>query len=194
MKSRIHLVLCLALGLSGCAFDPFSDPFLGPGPEARLLKLNQGAADTLAAGLKDRIKEMKAGRAVVLPDTILVTSLVDVSDVKRTTPFGRMCAEQIAARLVDQGYTVPELKMAEVIRVSDGDAHANWGAGEFALSRDVRDLAAARNASIIVVGTYAVGDQQILVTVRAVDATTSQIVVAKSYTTPLTTPLLQKVR
>ena len=57
--------------------------------------------------------------------------------------------------------------------------------GEFLLTREIREVAAAHNAQGVVVGTYAEGANLLHVTLKLVDPSSSLVLAAHDYTLPL---------
>ncbi len=105
---------------------------------------------------------------------VLVTSLVSINRLERSSGLGRLIAEQISSRLVSSGYTVAELKMRNSILIEEGK-------GEFILSRDVREISRSRGAQAVIAGTYAVGADSVYVNVRLIRASDSKILSAYDY-------------
>lgn len=106
-------------------------------------------------------------------DPIIIASFVDVSDLK-STPFGRIIAEQIGSRLAQKGYKIIEMKLRQNSIFVDPK-----GKGEFLLSRNLQDISTEHNASAVVVGTYACSYDRVYVSARIIDPTSS--VVLASY-------------
>ena len=109
---------------------------------------------------------------------VLVASLVDVNHLERSSGFGRMIAEQMAARLATTGYTVVELKLREAFLIQEGR-------GEFILSRDVQAISRSQGAQAVVAGTYAVGAKTVYVNVRLIRAVDSHVIAAYDYVIPI---------
>lgn len=103
-------------------------------------------------------------------DTIIVASFVDVSDLTKSSPFGRIMAEQIGSRFAQKGYKVIEMKLRQNSIFVDPE-----NKGEFLLSRNLKEISRNHNASAVVVGTYAQGYEKVYVTARIVNPVTSVI-------------------
>ena len=89
-----------------------------------------------------------------------------------------MIGEQIGSRFAQQKFTVIEIKMRNNIFVAEG-------AGEFALSRSVREISQSHNAAAVIAGTYAVGRQSVFVNARLIRATDNQVLASYDYVLPL---------
>ena len=105
---------------------------------------------------------------------VLVTSLVSINHLERSSGLGRLIAEQISSRLVSSGYLVTELKLRSSIMIEEGK-------GEFILSRDVREISRSRGAQAVIAGTYAVGADSVYVNVRLIRASDGKILSAYDY-------------
>ncbi|MFC1822508.1 FlgO family outer membrane protein [Thermodesulfobacteriota bacterium] len=99
---------------------------------------------------------------------ILVASFVDVNNIEQSSSFGRMMAEYICSRLGQSGHTVVEMKLRDSIFIKEK-------AGEFLLSRNIKDIYAAYSAQAVVVGTYARTKKEVLVSAKLVQADNSKI-------------------
>jgi len=111
---------------------------------------------------------------------IIVTSLVSVDDIQKSSTFGRMSAEIISSRLSQHGYNVKELKM------NQNQIYIRKKEGEFILSRDIQDIATKHNVQAVVVGTYAINKaeaeyQNIFVCLKIVDPISNIIGCSKCY-------------
>lgn len=161
IAKRVFLGLALASLLAGCATPQAAE-------ETNVVSRNNAAGDVLAQLLNSR---GMAGAPVV------VGTLVQIDNLDQSSSFGRMVSEQIAARMAYAGVPVVELKLRNSLYMSkDG--------GEFLLSRELKDLTLAHKANLAVVGTYAVANQEVLVTVKAVDVSTNKVIAAHSYSIP----------
>ena len=110
--------------------------------------------------------------------TIIVTSLVNVDDLKRSSTFGRLVGDQTSNRLVQLGYVVKELRLGNSLVVRKGT-------GELILSRDVKKISHRHSAQAILAGTYAVGANFVYVNMRLISVANDQIISAVDLVTPL---------
>ena len=113
-------------------------------------------------------------------DSIIVASFVDVSDLEKSTPFGRIIAEQIGSRLAQKGYKIIEMKLRQNSIFVDPK-----GKGEFLLSRNLQDISNKHNASAVVVGTYARSYDRVYVSARIIDPISSVILASYDYGIPM---------
>ena len=109
-------------------------------------------ADTNLIHLSYTIADHLAERAMppLMPHhpnmPVLVTTLVDNNDLRQTSRFGRVLQEHMASRLVQLGYTVREIKLANTL-------HIEAKSGETILSRDLSQLSRAQSSQAILAGT-----------------------------------------
>jgi TolB-like protein len=99
--------------------------------------------------------------------TLLMTTLVPVDDLYRSTSFGRLAGEQLMTELDHLGFTVIEARKTVGYFMMDGE-------GEFALSRNAVQVDPGHDADGVMVGTFSRSGPQMLINVRivsAVDAT-----------------------
>jgi TolB-like protein len=148
------------MALIGCGRAAYEGRYFGLQlPEDNLVYASYEIADKLIENLDTDLS----------PDRpILVASFVDVNDIENSSSFGRMMAEYICSRLGKNGYTVVEMKLRDSIYIKEK-------AGEFLLSRKVKDISAAHEAQAVVVGTYARARRDIYISARLVQADNSKI-------------------
>ena len=103
-----------------------------------IVKVNYQAVDCMLS--RASVNVPRDGR-------ILVATFVDVADVTGTSTFGRMLGETAAARLSQRGHNVLQVNLRR-------DSIVINEAGQFALSRDIRELGRNFDAAAVLVGTY----------------------------------------
>lgn len=121
------------------------------------------------------------------PGPIGVTTFVNVDDLYNTSTFGRMYSEQLMSELVMKGFDVVEMRHSDALQFLND-------AGEFALSRDVRNVKPVRDLSGVVVGTYVVSPERVYVNARLIDPSTSMVLSAGSVEMPKTVELAKLLR
>ncbi len=169
----VYSLLFLTL-LSGCALHlpppaPVTDHAIEM-EDSNLVRVSYKITDRLIANLKTPLDAEK---------TVLVSSFVDVKHMERTSDFGRVMAECITSRLSQSGFTVVEMKLRNSVYIKER-------AGEFLLSRRVRDMSTSHNAQAVVVGTYALANTDLYLSSRIVQAADGKIISSCDYRLPLT--------
>jgi len=163
---KYFFTLFLFLLLSGCS---------GNIQDRNLVSASYKAADELL----DNSREIH-----LYPNKpILVASFVDIDNVQRSSTLGRIIAEQIGSRLVQQGYKIVEVKLRTSSIFVRGVR--NEDEGEFLLSRELQDISLQHDAHAVVVGTYAKGREQAYVTAKLVRTKDSIILSSYDYSLPL---------
>jgi TolB-like protein len=160
------LLLVQALLLGACANAPQS--MSGTEENNPLISSSYAAADRLLtpAAKKELLNKDKR---------VLVASWVDVNQVSRSSIFGKMMAEQLASRLVQQGIGVMEVKLRTNMFITEKG-------GEMLLSREIREISQLHNAEAVVVGTYAdAGSAGVYVTVKLVRAIDGLVISATNF-------------
>lgn len=105
---------------------------------------------------------------------ILVTTFVSNSNLEKTSSFGRLLQEHITSRLVQLGYTVRELKMANNLYIEPQS-------GETILSRDLSQLDPNLQAQAIAVGTFTRTNRILYLSTRLIDPRNNNIISSKDY-------------
>jgi TolB-like protein len=152
--------------LSACANGP--DAMSGTEQHNPLIASSYAAADRLMTPAAKQELLNKEKR-------VLVASWVDVNQVSRSSIFGKMMAEQLASRLVQQGIPVMEVKLRSSLFITEKG-------GEMLLSREIREISQQHNAEAVVVGTYAdAGSSGVYVTVKLVRAVDGLVLSATNF-------------
>jgi len=157
--------------VAGCATSPMHSYYYGGAAGAfsptNLIEVNERAADALlqTAPLDPR-------------QPVLVATLVHVDRLNESSRLGRMFAEQIAARLVQRGLRVTEVKLRENLLLQHDQ-------GELLLSREVREVSQAQDAQAVVVGTYAASTTVVYINLKLVNPVGNAVVAAHSYAVPM---------
>ncbi|MBF0195961.1 MAG: hypothetical protein HQL71_15485 [Magnetococcales bacterium] len=81
---------------------------------------------------------------------LMLTSFATLDNLEETSPLGRLMAEQIGARLTQQGFTIIDP------RLNPDSVQIIPKSGEFMLSRDVLKLTTKHNIQAVVAGHYTV--------------------------------------
>jgi TolB-like protein len=105
---------------------------------------------------------------------VLVTTFVSNSDLEKTGSFGRLIQEHIASRLVQLGYTVRELKMANNLYIEQQS-------GETILTRDLSELSPNLQAQAIAVGTFTRTNRILYLSTRLIDPSNNNIISSNDY-------------
>jgi len=99
---------------------------------------------------------------------VIFTTMVNIDDLTATSRFGRTLSEALATQMFRHGFGVVEVrKGAELLLRQKG--------GELMLSREVRNLASRHQAHAVVVGTYSLTPQTVIINARLVAAGSQEV-------------------
>jgi len=150
------LISCVPKDGSRNNSNPAKEP---PGPEQSFSAVHEDAVDKMLGSCIVNIDKSKP---------VIVTSLVDIDNMKKSSTLGRMSSEMIAGRLAQQGFRVQEVKMGQ------SDIFVSEKEGEMILSRNLHQIGRKHDVQGFVVGTYAIGtfhryDVDVFVSLRFVN-------------------------
>ena len=150
--------LCAVLLFLAPGCSNFNGTRLEPvlGGDVNLVRLGDKVAETLIEQSLPPLLPRQPSQPV------LIATLVNNDDLADTSTFGRSFQNNIVAGFVDRGYTVKEVKLRR-------DMLVEREKGEFMLTRDLREMASKQNAQAIVVGTYAMANRVMYLSVRLVN-------------------------
>lgn len=153
------------LATTGCAqyyYGASSDR-----PAGELLARNHAAADVL--------REQAALRT---DQPVLVATVVQIDRLDTSSRLGRLVSEQVASRLAQRGLRVTELRLRETLAMRPFQ-------GELLLSREAREVSQAQSAQAVLVGTYAVSQQAVYVSLKLVGPQGNTVLAAHDYVLPM---------
>lgn len=170
MRRVVATLLLPALligGLLGCETPLNTED----APVADVLGASHGAANALIDQAGPRLNPSKP---------LITATFVKIDDLEQTSSFGRIIAQQVASRFAERGYKVVEMLLRNNVYIKQGG-------GEFLLSREVRNISSEHNAQAVIVGTYAVGRKNVLVTAKLIQATDGIVLSSYDYSLPIDT-------
>lgn len=119
----------------------------------------------------------------LINNTVLVTSFVNLNRLGETSSLGRLIAENITHELHVRRWTVYDIRLAKDVTVSDtGEASQ---VGEFALSRNIKNIRDSFKIGAIVTGTYSINNSSIIVNARAIDSSTGHVLSSAQAAVPI---------
>lgn len=119
----------------------------------------------------------RALKSIDKEQPLLVTSIVNVKAVDKSSALGLMMSEQVSSRAVQLGYRVHELKLRETIALREQ-------VGELALSRSPSDVRRFQESQAIIFGTYAVGEDSVFVNLKISEPVNGQIISSVDFQVP----------
>ncbi len=115
--------------------------------------------------LKGRVKELgrqllaNSREGIVEEYVVTVNSFVNLNNLYKTSSLGRYIGEELIGDLQMAGVEVIDVRKGAGIMIHEK-------AGEYGLSRDMKELSYIHNAQAMIVGTYTYADGQIFVNAR----------------------------
>lgn len=162
--TRLAPALICLIGLASCQTDQITQPAPESMTEPDLMIAAYLAVDDL---IDQRALEDDHGR-------VLVATLVNVNDVEESSMFGRQVSEFISTRLTQ--------RKVDVIHATVRQDHIKVDpSGQFLISRNVQNLGSDYNARNLLVGTYGVTDETILVSLRLVSTVDDSTLAATDF-------------
>ena len=137
--------------------------------DADIVSVTHKAGDALIRNLNSMLAMEKP---------IIAASFVNVDRLAESSSLGRMLSEQVSSRLAQLGYHVVEMKLRDTVFIKKE-------AGEFVLSRELKEISNSHDAQAVLAGTYAVGSDNVYVTVRLVRTTDSKIIASHDFALPM---------
>ncbi len=169
---KILLPLAAVAALAGCASQPQPVRTHIPTYEAAqanpFVTSSHAAVDALIQGFDI---------ASLNQAPVLVSTVVNINDLKQSAPLGRTLGEIYASQLASNGFNVKEMKLR-------GDVYVREGTGELLLSREIREIASQHNAALVLVGTYSPASQYTYVSMKLVRTADSRIIRSHDYALP----------
>lgn len=110
---------------------------------------------------------------------ILVASFVNSDNLEESSTLGRTISDNFVTYLVTQGYKLSEIKLRNNLLVKQD-------AGEFMLSRNLKNILISHNVQVVLVGTYSVGESNVYVTAKLINPVDSVIIASVDYKMPMT--------
>lgn len=165
---RFCAILLISLLLSSCSSFNCTPLESTLGGSTNLISFSYKIAENLV----DRAVPPLLPRHPEMP--ILVTTFVDNNDLRKTSQFGRVLQEHISSGLVQLGYTVREIKLAENLNIIPGS-------GETILTRDLTLLNPGQEVQALLVGTVSHTNRTLYVSARLINPHNSNIISTDDY-------------
>ncbi len=147
----------------------------------------EAAAHPFLQANRDAIAKLLEGLRPADVSPLLVATIVDVNDLRVSSPLGRTLSEQFSSGAALAGIDVREMKLR-------GDVFVREQTGELLLSREIKDIARVHQASAVLVGTYSVAGQYVYVNIKLVRSETGQILRGYDYALPMDRDVQRLVR
>jgi hypothetical protein len=165
LKKAIILPAALLIAsLNGCTSSYYREI-----KDADLIEVSHDAVDTLKDDLKVRIPP---------GSLIIVSTLLHVDDLKKTSSFGRIMSDQIASALHNSGYRIIGMELPiDLFVMKEG--------GMLHLSDETKKIIKQYGAAAIVGGVYAPGKKSVYVSLRMIDTASTNIISSTDLSVPM---------
>ena len=168
-KPLLAVAAAISFSLAGCANSPFAKSSSAAPPQeaqpANLIGENYAAADALLAKAKAQLDPSKP---------IIMSTLVNIDDLERSSTLGRWVSENVSSRFTQSAYRMIELKFQNAVYMKRNE-------GELMLTRQIRDIATSHNAQAVIVGTYSKASTAIFVNLKIVRPESNIVIAAHDY-------------
>ncbi|MGF1763623.1 FlgO family outer membrane protein [Aliivibrio kagoshimensis] len=164
---RVFTILILALMVTSCAYSPIyngKEPYSGS--RFMLLDNPTHTMDYFVDSLTDQLVTSNTGMSSRTP--IAITSFVDLQQVDQTNWLGNSVTEGFMFQLQRRGFKVIDYKTTGNIRVTDK--------GDFAFSRDWKDLVQEQEVDYVLTGTMLRQDGGVWINARVIGMQTRVVV------------------
>ena len=177
MGKDIIALVCVAgvaLVLSGCETTSPKGMHVHPkvGLNTLTKLLEKKVTDDDLVGSSHRAADSLIKKAGVRLDTqrsIAAASFVNIDNLSESSSFGRIVSQQLASRLSSHGFQIIEMLLRKSVYIQQQ-------AGEFLLSRELKNISKEHNVQAAIVGTYGVGKNSVYVTAKIVDSASSIVI------------------
>lgn len=124
-------------------------------------KNRAGAVDPLGPPITALAAQLLASSSEDLDEDygVVVSTLVNLANLYATSSFGRLVSERLLGELQRAGLKVLDVRKTPGLLISGRH-------GEYSLSRDMDELAFRQAAQAVLVGTYTVTGERVLVDIR----------------------------
>ena len=163
-KITIIIPVLLITILSGCGIFGYHDV-----KDEDLVEVSYDSVDELRE---------KLTRTIPQSSLILVSTLLNVDDLYKTSSFGRIVSNQIASAFHNSGYRIIGMEMPI-------DLFAMEKGGTLKLSDETKEMLKPYNATVIVGGVYAPGKKNAYVSLRIIDLYTKNIISSIDFSVPM---------
>lgn len=164
-KSFTFLVpALLAATLSGCGAYRYQEV-----KDANLVEVSYKATDTLKESLAKHIPKNSL---------VIVTTLLNVDNLNKTSAFGRIVTDQIASSFQQSGYQIVGMELPIDLFVMKEDG-ALW------LSDETKKMLKRYPKSILVGGVYAPGKKNSYVSLRVIDPMNKGVIASTDFSIPM---------
>ena len=163
-KTVFIILVLFSIILSGCSSNPYQVP-----DDVDLITVSQEA-----------VKNLLVNNRKTLPKNslVVVSSFVNVNDLKQTSSFGRIISSQVASAFFNSGYRIKGMELPTELFVQSNN-------GFLQISSETTSVLKSFDASTLVVGIFAPGRTTAYVTLRMLDIDTGEVISTTDFSVPM---------
>jgi TolB-like protein len=141
---------------------------------AIIIPVKEASTNTTHTTINDAIlsiaNQLSTNNKIALTDTgtITVTSFVNLTQLNKTSQFGRVLSESLFSELFIRGFNLADFRGQNAISINNN--------GEFYITRNITKLQSEVSNTYILVGTYSKINENIMLNARILDNKTGKIV------------------
>ncbi|MGZ8903757.1 MAG: FlgO family outer membrane protein [Methylobacter sp.] len=163
-KATIFIPALLIASLNGCTSNRYHET-----KDADLVEVSYDAT----CELKDKLT-----RTLPKNSLVVVSTLLNVDDLSKTSSFGRIISDQIASAFHNSGYQIIGMEMPI-------DLFVMQEKGALHLSDETKAMLKPYQPAVIVGGVYAPGKKNAYVSLRIVDLHSKNIISSTDFSVPM---------
>lgn len=164
MLKKLSFFIIILLTFNGCAMTRYKEV-----KDTDWVGVSYDAANTLQ-------KQMT--RTLPKNSLVVVSTLLNVSNLKQTSSFGRIVANQMASAFHNAGYRIIGMEMPiDLLSMQEG--------GALYLSDEVKTMLRRYNPAALIGGVYAPGKRTVYVSLRIVDLKDRMIISSTDLSIPM---------
>jgi curli biogenesis system outer membrane secretion channel CsgG len=168
-KVMVFIVVLLIPMLNACVRSGYNNNALYPVQDIDLIEVSHKSVKTL---LEQSSKKIPKGSLIV------VSTLVNVDNLKQTSAFGRIVSNQIGSAFNNAGYRIRGMELpTNSFVVSEG--------GFLHLTDETKKSLRDKNVSALLAGVFAAGKKSAYVSLRLVDISSTDIISSTDFVVPM---------
>ncbi len=163
------MALLIPLLTTACVRSGYNNNSMYPTEDIDLIEVSYKAVQTLLR---------QSSKPIVKGSLIVVSTLVNVDDLKQTSAFGRIVSNQMGSGFNNSGYPIRgmELPTANFV-VSEG--------GFLHLTDETKKNLREKKVSALVAGVFAAGKRSVYVSLRLIDISNMNIISSTDFVVPM---------
>ncbi len=100
---------------------------------------------------------------------LIMTTVVTIDDLYKTSRFGRTLTESLSTRLFSNGFSVIDVRKSSDLLIKNNT-------GELMLTRDAGLIAKQHEAEAVIAGTYSLTTQTVIINLKMIDAGSQEVI------------------